>query len=69
MDEQICSNSIAEGYQEDIFVYLVYQQGFLVKTTYESLKTLVFSLLYVKLVGRGVLMSLASDKVVDEQLT
>jgi len=47
VDEQIRSNFIVKSYQEDFVVYLVYQHGFPVKTTYESLKTLIFSLLYV----------------------
>ena len=69
MDEQIWSNSIVESCQKDFVIHLVHQQGFPIETTDEGSKTLIFSLLYVQKAGWGTLMSLASDEVVDEQLT
>ena len=48
VDEQIWSNPIVEGCQKDFIVHLIYQQGFPIKATNESMQTLVFSLFYVQ---------------------
>ena len=68
VNEQIGGNSIIEGSQEDFVVYLIYQQGFPVKTADKNSKTLVLSLLYVQQARRGALMPIASDEVVNKQL-